>query len=625
MRKKLFWSLLASCLFFGTAMAQNPTVTGRVTDEKGDPIAGASIQVKGTRTGATANADGTFSLKAANGASLVVSATGFESKTVVAAANLTVKLGVSVNSLNEVVVTGTGAAVSKRKLAISVQSINSDKLPATPAASIDQALVGKIAGAQITSSSGNPGAPVSIQLRGVNTIQGGSQPMVLIDGVEMGASALSTIDLNSVERVEVVQGAASATIYGAQGANGVIQIFTKKGKGGKPRIEFSSRVSQDSYINVGGLRQPKNHSFKTDANGNVIATEMTEDDTLNVVQDPDATEDGMGMFEEKEIDEKFESKKQQKYFFSKCGDGKTKEQKKWCKMADEFAKKTNFAKLPEKKKETKEEFKSFLLEGKDCDWIVVPTYCNGERPVYTDSVSVVYVYLINLDKDVMIVFNHTEGLSLPESLLKEFPKENKIFVYGKKRFKQFLDQTNIIDMNMVEYFYRNQPIEDDFETSAHEFFTRTFGNFNNLNSIIPIAKHIEKAQSITNRFLDVYDSFNEDVAFTKYNELILDSLFQIEQNGLFTNYEQFRKKFNEASAGLTAANLIVDKYKAAQKALEPEATDADLDKVDVVGGITKLQSGAATANPKLNHKGADANDEKAKYSAEENALLDEAV
>jgi hypothetical protein len=196
--------------------------------------------------------------------------------------------------------------------------------------------------------------------------------------------------------------------------------------------------------------------------------------------------------------------------------------------------------------ETKAEFESFLLEGKDCDWIVVPTYCNGERPVYTDSVSVVYVYLINLDKDVMIVFNHTEGLSLPESLLKEFPKENKIFVYGKKRFKQFLDQTNIIDMNMVEYFYRNQPIEDDFETSAHEFFTRTFGNFNNLNSIIPIVKHIEKAQSITNRFLDVYDSFNEDAAFTKYNELILDSLFQIEQNGLFTNYEQFRKKFNEA-------------------------------------------------------------------------------
>jgi hypothetical protein len=87
---------------------------------------------------------------------------------------------------------------------------------------------------------------------------------------------------------------------------------------------------------------------------------MTEDDTLNVVQDPDATEDGMGMFEEKEIDEKFESKKQQKLFFAKCGDGKTKEQKKWCKMADEFAKDTNFAKLPEKKIETKENYQDMI-------------------------------------------------------------------------------------------------------------------------------------------------------------------------------------------------------------------------------------------------------------------------
>lgn len=279
MRKKLLFSLLAFCLLWGNAKAQNPTVSGRVTDETGDPIAGASIQVKGIKTGATvANADGTFTLKAAKGASIVVSAIGFESKTVAAAANVNVKLAISIFSLNDVVVTGTGSAVSKRKLAISVQSINSDKLPSTPSASIDQALVGKIAGAQVTSSSGNPGAPVSIQLRGVNTIQGGSQPMVLIDGVEMGASALSTLDLNSVEKVEVVQGAASATIYGAQGANGVIQIFTKRGKGGKPRIEFSSRVSQDSYINLGNVHQPYNHSFKTDASGNIV--QLTDDEYI---------------------------------------------------------------------------------------------------------------------------------------------------------------------------------------------------------------------------------------------------------------------------------------------------------------------------------------------------------
>jgi hypothetical protein len=99
---------------------------------------------------------------------------------------------------------------------------------------------------------------------------------------------------------------------------------------------------------------PKGYSMKKNSDGTFMAMPNEQDDTLNIVQDPDASADGMGMFEEKEIDEKFESKKQQKYFFAKCGDGKTKEQKKWCKMADEFAKKTNFAKLPEKKKETKE-------------------------------------------------------------------------------------------------------------------------------------------------------------------------------------------------------------------------------------------------------------------------------
>ena len=99
-----------------------------------------------------------------------------------------------------------------------------------------------------------------------------------------------------------------------------------------------------------------NVNVKTDPDGNVIATEIGEDATLNVVNDPEATEDGMDIPEGKELREKFESKKQQKYFFAKCGDGKTKEQKKWCKIAEEFAEKTNFKKIPEKKKETKESY-----------------------------------------------------------------------------------------------------------------------------------------------------------------------------------------------------------------------------------------------------------------------------
>ena len=271
MRKKLLWSLLASCLFFGTAMAQNPTVNGRVTDEKGDPISGASVQVKGTRTGTTANTDGTFTLKAANGATLVVSALGFESKNVAAAANVTVKLAADVKALSEVVVTGSGVATSRKKLGISTESITSAKLPIVPAASIDQALIGKIPGAQISSVSGNPGDQVNIVLRGINTVQGGTRPLVLLDGVEVPFTSLTTIDLTQVDRVEVVQGAASASLYGAQGANGVIQIFTKKGQKGKMNVNVSSSFANSTFINSGDFGKAKLHGYLTDASGNIIA------------------------------------------------------------------------------------------------------------------------------------------------------------------------------------------------------------------------------------------------------------------------------------------------------------------------------------------------------------------
>ena len=207
--------------------------------------------------------------------------------------------------------------------------------------------------------------------------------------------------------------------------------------------------------------------------------------------------------------------------------------------------------------ETISEFETFLEQSSKYDWIIVPTYCNGSRPVYTDSISIVYIYVLNLDKEVLAVFNHTEGLSLSIDLLTQFPKDKNLFVYNKKRFKKFLNTDNLIDMSLVEYFYNNQPIEDDFETSAHEFFTRNFGNFNNLNTIIPISKHIEKAQAISQRFLDVFDFYQNDSAFEKYNGLILDSLQQIEQNGLFTNYEQFKKKFTEH---LIHDNFVYSEY-----------------------------------------------------------------
>ena len=247
-------------------------VTGKVENENGTGVSGASVIEKDTKKGVSAADDGSFKLKVKPGTVLLVSATGFQTSEVAVTTNsLKITLLPDIKALSDVVVsTGVGGAASKRKVAISVQTVGADKLPAVANASIDQALVGKIAGASINTTSGNPGAPVSIQLRGPNTVQNGSQPMVLIDGVEMGASALNTIDLSTVDHVEVVQGAAAATIYGAQGANGVINVFTKKGKSGATHIEFSSRMGWDAYLNTGNLHQPTTHSFQTDANGDIV-------------------------------------------------------------------------------------------------------------------------------------------------------------------------------------------------------------------------------------------------------------------------------------------------------------------------------------------------------------------
>ncbi len=273
MRKNLFFILLFFVLGGLGSYGQTVPLAGKIMDEQGASISGASIIEKGTRNGTTAASDGSFNLKVKTGASLLITAIGFEEQTVkVSSSTLTVKLAPDVKSLSEVVVTGVGVATSKKKLGISVEAITGDKLPKTQSASIDQALVGKIAGAQISSVNGSPGAKTNILLRGINTINRGTTPMILLDGVEVRATDLNSLDLNGIERIEVVQGAASATIYGAQGANGVIQLFSKKGKAGKPRIDISSSVSSNEILNNGNVHKSAIHPFKTNANNEVIGS-----------------------------------------------------------------------------------------------------------------------------------------------------------------------------------------------------------------------------------------------------------------------------------------------------------------------------------------------------------------
>jgi len=260
------------CIVFGLSQvyAQSQTTTGKVTDDKGATVSGATVSEKGTKNGTATGSDGSFSLKVKPGATLVIASLGFETKEVAAAAMVNIQLATDVKVLSDVVVTGVGFATSKKKLPFTVESVGGDKLTQTATQNVGQALEGKVAGAQITSKEGTPGAPLNILLRGVNSLRGGTAPMILMDGIEVRATDLGSLDLNNVDRIEVVEGAASSTIYGAQGANGVIQVFTKKGKEGQTRIDFSTSYGSSSYINSGNLHQATTHGFKTDASNNIV-------------------------------------------------------------------------------------------------------------------------------------------------------------------------------------------------------------------------------------------------------------------------------------------------------------------------------------------------------------------
>src|SRR5580698_316378 len=250
-------------------MAQTAiTVTGKVTDEKGAAIAGATITEKGTHNATTTTDDGSFTLKAKLKSRLLISYVGYEPYEVDAKEGLRIALTPSSQALSDVVVTGVGVATSKRKVPIDVATVNSKDFAPSATINVQQQLDGQIAGANIQQTSGTPGAAYLITLRGINDLSN-PNPIILVDGVLI--TNLNNIDPAIVDRVEVVKGPAGGMLYGAKGANGVIQIFTKKGSlNGKPTITVNSKASVDHILTGNHDILSKLHHYVTDANGNIL-------------------------------------------------------------------------------------------------------------------------------------------------------------------------------------------------------------------------------------------------------------------------------------------------------------------------------------------------------------------
>ncbi|NJL75803.1 MAG: SusC/RagA family TonB-linked outer membrane protein [Saprospiraceae bacterium] len=266
----------ALIVFFGivglAATYAQQTITGTVVDESGAPLVGVTIFAKGTNVGTVTDADGAYTINASSGQDLEFSMVGMSTQTVLVNRQTTINitLGETAYTLNEAVVTALGIKEDRRKLSYSHQSVQGEELANTQRDNAFLSLQGRVAGLNLTPTSGLAGGSVSINLRGVNSIGSSNQPLVVLDGLPINSGTFNQHDLysdrvgvngnvnnnrddtgsrlaelnpNDIESVTVLKGPEAAALYGNEGANGVIVITTRKGKAGVGRVSYKVRAA----------------------------------------------------------------------------------------------------------------------------------------------------------------------------------------------------------------------------------------------------------------------------------------------------------------------------------------------------------------------------------------------
>ena len=248
-------------LLFGVqSIYAQDAISGSVTDNSGSPLPGASIVEKGTTNGTQTDFDGNYTISADGNATLVFSYVGFATQEIAIGGrtSINVSLAEDASQLSEVVVVGYGTQ-RKADLTGAVGSIGANEIVSKPLTSPDQALAGTISGVNITNRSGDPGAPISVLIRGVGTA-GKTDPLWVIDGVPIvqttnisvntssttDSNPLAGLNANDIQSIDVLKDAASTAIYGSRAANGVIIVTTKRGKSGAARVTYDSYISSAS-------------------------------------------------------------------------------------------------------------------------------------------------------------------------------------------------------------------------------------------------------------------------------------------------------------------------------------------------------------------------------------------
>lgn len=246
---KLVGLLLAGCLISMPISAQNIRVTGTVTDGNGEAVIGAAVAVQNTTTGVVTDVDGTYSITVARNAILEVSSMGFQTQLVPVngKTRIDIVLEEDTQALEATVVIGYGTA-RKSDVTGSIVSMAGNDLREVPANDITHALMGRVAGVDMQSSSSRPGATATIRIRGERSLSASNDPLIVLDGIPFMGS-LTEISTNDIRSIDILKDAASTAIYGSRGANGVILISTYKGTVGQaPRVSFNSYAALKTPI-----------------------------------------------------------------------------------------------------------------------------------------------------------------------------------------------------------------------------------------------------------------------------------------------------------------------------------------------------------------------------------------
>ena len=240
--QRMFMSLIFSVMYL-LSFAQTRQISGMVKDMSGEPVIGVNVSVKGTGNGSITDLDGKFTIPNVKEKDvLVVSYIGYltQSVSVGKQTSFIITLKEDTQALDEVVVVGYGVQ-KKRDLSGAVSSVKSRDITAIPTTNALEALQGKVAGLDLTASSGKAGADLSFTIRGERSLKASNAPLILVDGIDYG----TTLDINpsDIESIEVLKDASSTAIYGTRGANGIIIVTTKKGKAGKSKVSLNAFAS----------------------------------------------------------------------------------------------------------------------------------------------------------------------------------------------------------------------------------------------------------------------------------------------------------------------------------------------------------------------------------------------